>query len=406
MNRTLTRAGAALLAGGLVLGVGGSAWAGTTSHAAHSKPTYDIAYEGPLSGGNAQLGLNMLYSVQLAINNANAGKSFGNLPFKLALVKADDQGSPTLSPTRAEGLVTNPSVVAVVGPAFSGATRAAEPTFSAANLATVSPSATNATLSQRGWHNFFRVVADDNAQGNGDAQYAIRALHSKKIYTIDDASTYGSGLAGFFDTYAAKYGVKPSHQTAAGTTQCQAGTGTVTEYGALSSEVARTLKGAHNPLVYYGGYYCDFSLLAKALRGAGYKGLLMSDDGSLDPHYVSESGKGVADGTYLSCACALSLSGKAASSFASSFKKLAHFPVGTYSGEAFDATNTIIDVMKSLGHNISRSAIVNSLHKVTYHGLTKTIHFLANGNVKGTAVYAYKVENGKIVQLGLISKLV
>ncbi len=40
--------------------------------ASGTKPTYIIAYEGPLSGGNAQLGLNMEYSVELAINQANA----------------------------------------------------------------------------------------------------------------------------------------------------------------------------------------------------------------------------------------------------------------------------------------------------------------------------------------------
>ncbi len=111
--------------------------------ASSAKPTYVIAYEGPLSGGNAQLGLNMEYSVELAVNQANSGtSSFGSLPFTLTFKAADDQGSATVSPTTAQELVSNSQVVAVVGPAFSGATEAAEPTFSAANLATVSPSAT------------------------------------------------------------------------------------------------------------------------------------------------------------------------------------------------------------------------------------------------------------------------
>ena len=134
--------------------------------ASSAKPTYVIAYEGPLSGGNAQLGLNMEYSVELAVNQANSGtSSFGSLPFTLSFKAADDQGSATVSPTTAQELVSNSQVVAVVGPAFSGATEAAEPTFSAANLATVSPSATLPLLAQKGWRNFFRVVADDNAQG-------------------------------------------------------------------------------------------------------------------------------------------------------------------------------------------------------------------------------------------------
>ena len=55
--------------------------------------------------------------------------------------------------------------------------------------------------------------------------------------------------------------------------------------------------------MFYAGYYCDFALLAKQLRGAGFTGQLVSDDGSNDPHYVSQAGASVANGTLLSCAC-------------------------------------------------------------------------------------------------------
>ena len=121
------------------------------ANAAGMKPTYTIAYEGPLSGGNAQLGLNMKYAVELAINQANAGTSaFGTLPFKLKFAKRTTRVRQPQSPTAAQQLITNSSVVAVVGPAFSGATEAAEPSFHAADLATVSPSATLPTSRPEG----------------------------------------------------------------------------------------------------------------------------------------------------------------------------------------------------------------------------------------------------------------
>ena len=144
MHQKIIRFGVPLVAVALTLGTFGGAATASTSRSA--EPTYTIAYEGPLSGGNAQLGLNMKYAVELAIRWANEGKTFGKLPFKLQYAEQDDQGSATVSPTSAEALVTNSSVVAVVGPAFSGATKAAEPIFSAADLATVSPSATNPLL--------------------------------------------------------------------------------------------------------------------------------------------------------------------------------------------------------------------------------------------------------------------
>lgn len=361
-------------------------------------PSFTIAYEGPLSGGNAQLGLNMKYAVELAINNANAGKTFGKLPFSLSFTTADDQGSATESPTAAQQLISNSAVVAVVGPAFSGATEAAEPFFSKADMPTVSPSATLPALAQKGWHNFFRVVADDDAQGPADASFIADTLKLKSVYSVDDGSAYGSGLVAAFDSKAKSVGISVKHVTADGTTQCQAGTGNVDQYPSLATQVV----ASKAPIVFYGGYYCDFALFAKALNTAGYKGKLMSDDGSLSTDYVSEAGTKVADGTYISCACAALGNNPADQSFTTGFQKLAKFGVGTYSAESYDATNTIIDVMKQLGPSkISRANIVKALHGVTYKGLTKTIHFATNGNIAGTAVYIYQVRSGKIVEKGL-----
>lgn len=402
MNRATARFVAPLAAASLGLLALGGAGVASASTGHGGVPTYAIAYEGPLSGGNAQLGLNMEYSVELAINQANAGVTFGKLPFKLKFVSADDQGSATQSPAAAEDLINNKSVVAVVGPAFSGATQAAEPLYHAASMPTVSPSATEPSLADHGWNNFFRVVADDDAQGPADATYVVKKLGVKGIYTIDDASSYAVGLVTAFDNEAKRLGADVTHQEAPGTTQCQAGTGNVQQYGALSTEI----KSSGDKVVFYAGYYCDFALLAKALRADGYSGQLMSDDGSLDPHYISEAGASVANGTLLSCACtSLSKSGPDAS-FAAQFKKLAGFPVGTYSAEAYDATNTIISVMKKIGKNIKRSAIVKGLHKVVYVGLTKRVHFQPNGNIAGSTVYVYQVKAGTIVELGSVASLV
>ncbi|HET6873311.1 MAG TPA: branched-chain amino acid ABC transporter substrate-binding protein [Acidimicrobiales bacterium] len=406
-NRTLIRVVAPAVLAALVAAACGSSSpsssSSTSTSGASSGPTYTIAYEGPLSGGNAQLGLNMKFGVQLAINQANAGTTFGKLPFNLKFLAQDDQGSSAQSPAAAQALIGNKGVVAVVGPAFSGATKAAEPAFHEADMATVSPSATAPDLATQGWTNFFRVVADDNAQGPADAIYAAKKLNAKTVYSIDDASAYASGLVGAFDTAAKSDGLTVTHETAPGTTQCQAGTGNVQQYDALATKV----KSANPNVVFYAGYYCDFALLAKALRAAGYNGQLLSDDGSNDPKYISQAGSSVAQGTITSCACEdiSKVTSSQASSFASEFQKLAGFPAGTYSAEAYDATNTIISVMKGLSA-INRGAIVTALKTVNYPGISKTVQFQANGNIAGTAVYVNQVQNGKFTQLGLVSQLV
>ena len=383
----------------------GSSKSSSKTNSGTSGKTYTIAYQGPLSGGNAQLGLNMEYSVQLAVQQANSGTSqFGKLPFTLKFTKQDDQGSATQAPTAAQALIGDSSVMGVVGVAFSSAAKASGPFYSQANLATVSPSATAPDLADNGWKNFYRVVADDNAQGPADAQYLAKVVKATNVYVVDDASAYASGLATAFKGAAGANNLKIESETAPGTTQCQAGNGNVQQYDALASKV----KNANPQAVFYAGYYCDFALLAKSLKSAGFTGTLMSDDGSLDPKFVSQAGASVANDTLISCACSVLGSSGEATNFATQFKALAGFAVGTYSAEAYDSANAIIDAMKQISSNggaITRDAVVTALKSVDFKGLSKEVKFESNGNIAGTAVYVNKVENGTITQLGLVSDL-
>ena len=79
-----------------------------------------------MSGDNQQLGINEVNATQVAIDQANAS---GNLGFKLKLVKADDQGDPAQAPTAAAQVLQDNTVLGVVGPSFSGATKAVATTY-------------------------------------------------------------------------------------------------------------------------------------------------------------------------------------------------------------------------------------------------------------------------------------
>jgi branched-chain amino acid transport system substrate-binding protein len=362
-------------------------------------PTYTIGYEGPLSGGNQQLGLNMVFAVQLAINWANANKTFGKLPFKLALKSYDDQGDPTVSPTQAQAAVANSKLVAIVGPAFSGATAAAEPYYSAAHVATVSPSATRVSLASSGWNNFFRVVADDGVQGPADADYLVKTKALKTLYVVNDGTAYGAGLAQAVAAQASTDGATVTTATVPGTAQCQNGTASATEYSAAATQAVASKAAG----LFYGGYYCDLGLFLGALSSAGYTGTVMSGDGSLSPALIQgTTPASAANNVLLTCACASSTNTK----FNAAYQALSHFSAAnaTYAPESFDAANTIIAAMKYLATHhkkISRSNIVSELHKISYKGMTKLVKFQSDGNIAGSAIFVNKVESGKIVQLGL-----
>lgn len=403
--KTTVRVALPLALGAVVLAGCSSSGSSGSKNNSSGGNTFTIGYQGPLSGGNAQLGLNMKFAVELAITQANSGTSqFGKLPFKLAFTSEDDQGSPTVAPTATQKMLQTSNLIAVVGPAFSGATKASEPFYSQANVATVSPSATNPTLATSGWKNFFRVVADDNSQGPADANYIGKVLKKTKVYLIDDASAYAAGLATAFKSATSGAGISiVKSETVPGTTQCQAGTGNVQQYAGEATKI----KGSGADVVMYAGYYCDLALLAKALRAGGYSGQIVSDDGSKDPKYVAQAGKSVAEGTVISCACQDNIAGSGYSDFATAFKALAGFAVGTYSAEAYDATNAIISALKGLGSKPTRSGLVDALHAsgFSFQGIGKTVTFAADGNYGGGGVYIYQVKGGTITQLGEASQL-
>lgn len=403
MHRSIIRVVVPVIAAVSALGMLAGVASASKSHG--SEKTYTIGYEGPLSGGDSALGLLQNNAVEVAINFANQGTTFGKLPFKLAFKEADDQGSGTLSPAAAQSLITDSSVIAVVGPAFSGATAAAEPLYSAAHMATVSPSATRPSLATSGWHNFFRVVADDNQQGPSDGDYIAKALKATSAYVINDGSAYGAGLAGVVATRLSHDGVKVTTDTVLGTTQCSEGTGDVSEYPPEATKIV----AANVNVVFYGGYYCGFAHMVDALRIAGFKGEVMSGDGSEDPHFVIDAGVSDANGAYLSTAGATLGTTKLDKEFAAAFKAKAGFPVGEYSPESFDSTNVIIDAMLTLykaGKPITRSNIVTELHKISYVGITKTVKFKTNGNIYGATIFIYQVKSGKIVQIGTTKSLI
>src|SRR5437588_12810160 len=92
----------------------------TTGTTAGGATTYALAFVGPLTGANANLGINPYDGVQVAIDQAN--KAGGNIHF---VVKPyDTQGDPSQAPSQKDKYINDSQVLGLVGPVFSGETKA------------------------------------------------------------------------------------------------------------------------------------------------------------------------------------------------------------------------------------------------------------------------------------------
>lgn len=380
---TLVAVGALTLSGAtLTLGSGAGA-------AAKKLPTYEIAFQGVLSGGAASLGIPEKDGASVAVALWNANK---HRKFNIKMISGDDQCDPTVAPSVATQLSSNKKVLAIVGPTCSGATLASLPIYGPYGMAVLSPSATNPPLTTPAddpHHIYFRDVANDSIQGPADGNYLAKTLKKKTIEVINDASTYGAGLAAQVATQATADGATVTTATLPSTTACgNGGTGTNDQITIPSGVTA----------VFYGGYYCDFAQMTDVVRTAGYTGTLMSGDGSDEPAYITDLSK-VSDGNgvYLTCACSTvgstSAAGKA---FNTEYKKLFKTAPGAYAPESYDAANMIFTAMTKL-HKVTRKGITAELKKLAYKGITKTIKFSSTGDVTSKAIYVSKVvvTNGK-----------
>ena len=332
-----------------------------------------IAFFGALTGDNANLGINIRDGAELAIDQWNAD----NPDCKIGLEEYDSQGDPAQAPGLAQKAVENKDVVGVVGPAFSGESAQANPLFDEAGLPIVTASATNPDLAKQGQKIFHRALANDAAQGPAVAKYIMSNLNGKKIAVIDDASEYGKGLADI---------VRKTIKDGGGTVSTSESIDPkADDYSATVNKIA-----ADKPdTVFYGGYYREAGLLVKQLRDAGVDAQFVSGDGSLDPGFVKNAGASAADGAVITCPCAPS-----PADFQSSYKAKFNKDPGTYSPEAYDSANIILQAIKN--GKYSREDINTYISNIDYKGITKEFKFDKTGEVEAITIYAYPVAGGKI----------
>ena len=86
-------------------------------------------------------------------------------------------------------VIGDSSIVAVLGPAFSGENQAVGGIFETARLVHITPSATLPTLSSHGWKTFFRAASTDLEQSTG--VIALLEARGQKTFVVSDDSAYG-----------------------------------------------------------------------------------------------------------------------------------------------------------------------------------------------------------------------
>jgi branched-chain amino acid transport system substrate-binding protein len=326
-----------------------------------------IAMAGALTGPNAALGQNIIGGVNLALDQHNKA----NPDCQVEVKQFDTEGDPTKATGVAPSIVSDTSIVGLVGPAFSGETNATMDIFFQANLASLTPSATRVDLTTNGWTNFFRGLPNDGAQGPALANYLTASRGFTKICVVADNSDYGIGLAQILnDTLGDAADASCAGQVKTGDKDFSA--------------AVNTIKSASPDAILYAGYYPEAAPFAKQLKDAGVTAVFVSDDGTNDPQFVAQAGES-AEGAILSCPC-----GPAPEAFASAFEELNGVAPGVYSVEGYDLTTILLAGIDS--GITERSAMVDFVASYDAAGQARTYKWDETGELGSSAIWMYEVK--------------
>jgi branched-chain amino acid transport system substrate-binding protein len=364
--------------------VSGSSWADTQ--------TLKIAYEGALTGGIVFYGIPIGNAVSLAIEQRK--DELAKAGINLEYFPADDQVDAAQAPVIARKVIQDDSVIGVVGPIFGSTTNAVGPLYTQADLVMLSMG-TAAQLSTKGW-TMFRVVPNDDIQAAAVADYLTKALKMTKIGVIDDGTQYGHGLAD---------AVKAKVKEDGGTVVVEEA---IDPNGDDFASTVSKIQASGATGVFLGASVNTETVFNRQLVEGGFSGAFFAPDGTLSPDYIKLAGD-ASEGTYFTSQAAPVAafggpkSGPLADFFSAYQAKFGE-SAQAYSAEGYDATNMIIEAIKSGVRD--RKSMVEFFRTKSYQGVARTYKFQANGEPEGDAsINIYQIKSGKINWLGTSSDL-
>ncbi|MDX6739305.1 branched-chain amino acid ABC transporter substrate-binding protein [Actinocorallia sp. A-T 12471] len=343
-----------------------------------------IGLMGDLTGENSGIVLPIKNAAELAIEEYNAT----NPDTKIKLIPYDSQAKPEQATALAKQAIKEDKIVGLIGPAFSGESAQVGPVLEEAKVPSVSASATNADLAESGWKYWHRVIADDDVQGAGIGNFIVNGLSAKKVFIIDDKSTYGQPLGAT---------VKTTVEAGSASSQTDSIDAKASDYSSTVNKVKAFAPDA----IFFAGYYAQGGKLLKQLREAGVDGKFLSADGSLDPGLAKGAGGKNAEGALIGCPCLIDpegSAGDASKKFADAYKTKFGSPTAIYSAEAYDAASVFINAVKA--GNVTAEDINNWIASADFPGVSKQIKFQENGEIAADDVYIYKVTGETLPLLG------
>ncbi|MEO5660713.1 MAG: branched-chain amino acid ABC transporter substrate-binding protein [Polaromonas sp.] len=343
-----------------------------------------IGHVAPMSGSQAHYGKDNENGARMAIDDLNTQNIvIGGKKVKFELVAEDDAADPKQGTAVAQKLC-DAKVSGVVGHLNSGTTIPAAKVYNDCGIPMVTGAATNPNLTKPGYKTTYRIIANDLALGAGLAKYAAETLKLKKVAIIDDRTAYGQGVAEVFKKTALEKGMTVVDE--------QYTTDKATDFMAILTAV----KSKKPDAVFFGGMDAQGGPMLRQMEQLGMSKVQYFGGDGICTAEIAKLAAGAKTIGNVVCAEGGSSLVKMPGGVAWKKRYDAKYPgqFQIYSPYTYDATFLLVDAMKR-ANSTDPKVYTPELIKSNYKGVTTTIAFEPNGELKNPAITLYVYKDGK-----------
>lgn len=340
----------------------------------------------PLTGFQANGGQTVLGGAKLAAAKLN--QAGGILGHTVKVVPMDDESDSDVAVAVAAeikaAVASGERVLGVIGHYNSGQTLAAMEVYKDLPLIVVTPTASETSISQRGYRNFFRVNANDAVQARVDADFLVNRLNAKRVAVLHNDTEYGVGLAREITQALNALGAQVvlTRQVAEGQDR-------------YAVEVP-LVQQANPDAIFYAGYEIEAPYLRVALVQAGVNAPMLASDGAFLSATIDEAA-GAAEGMYVS-AFAPSPQTVADAQWIREYQAVDFRNPDTYSINGYSAL-MLLAAGAQKANSLDAGKIAAALHGATVDLLTGRLSFDQKGDVQDPTVYIFQVKDNAFVQV-------
>ncbi len=346
-----------------------------------------VVYVGvPLTGYQANAGQTVLGGVRLAAAEAN--RSGGLNGYKIVVRGLDDESTDDVAvsnvQTIQDAIDKGERVLGVIGHLNSGQTIAAMELYSKMPLVVITPTASEVSITQHNYTNFFRINANDTVQADTLSKFLTQKLNAKNVAVLYNDTAYGKGLAQQVEQLLPGLGAK-----AAVDIQVKEGQSTFTD------EVPR-VKNAAPDAIFYAGYEIETPYLRDALVTAGVTVPMVASDGAFLSVTIDES-NGTAEGMYVS-SFAPSPDSIASASWIEAYQAVESRNPDTYSVNGYVAMTVLLDAARK-ANSFDSGKVSETLRANTFKTIIGDLKYQPNGDVVDARIWMYQVKDNEFQQV-------